>query len=142
MKSDLTVKDVMTPCPVSIRADGSIEEARRLMALHSLRHLPVTDAGEVMGLVSARDLDVSDLICKAFGQCPRDIRSMEPKVPVVVEEDLPLVALAQQLATTKAECVLVADSSGNFTGIFTTSDAFRVLYLLLQEVDPISSALP
>lgn len=133
MKSSLRLKDVMTPCPVSIAASGSLEEARRLMTLHGLRHLPVLEQGEVIGLISQRDLEMSERLCNISGSCPVNVQAMEPKDPLVVDEDMLLVELAESLTINKADCVLAANGEGQFTGIFTTSDAFRVLYLLLSE---------
>jgi CBS domain-containing protein len=62
-----------------------------------------------------------------------NIRSMNPKEPLVVDEEMALVDLAEILTRAKVDCVLAANAEGQFTGIFTTSDAFRLLYLLLAE---------
>jgi CBS domain-containing protein len=51
-----TVKDWMTPEPVTAGPDTDTEEAAGLMATHGFRHLPVVDGNSVIGMVSLRDL--------------------------------------------------------------------------------------
>ena len=50
------LKDVMSKNVVTIGRDGSLEEARRLIISHGVRHLPVVDTeGKLIGLLSVRD---------------------------------------------------------------------------------------
>lgn len=54
---DSPIKNVMTSNVVTIGEEASIEEARRLIATHSVRHLPVVNGkGELVGLFSVRKL--------------------------------------------------------------------------------------
>jgi CBS domain-containing protein len=46
----------MSAPAIVVTPDGDVEEARRLMVEHDVRHLPVAVAGELMGMISARDL--------------------------------------------------------------------------------------
>lgn len=50
------VSDVMTKDVLTITPDTSAHEAARHMASRWIRHLPVLDAGRVVGVVSQRDL--------------------------------------------------------------------------------------
>jgi CBS domain-containing protein len=51
------VREIMTPSPITIRCDTSVEEAMRIMTDHRIRHLPVLDsAGRLAGVVSIGDL--------------------------------------------------------------------------------------
>ena len=55
----LTVRDIMTPEPVTILADQSVEEAARLMEQHQIRRLPVIIRdGRLVGIVALGDLAV------------------------------------------------------------------------------------
>ena len=50
------LKDVMSKNVVTIGQDGSLEEARRLIISHGVRHLPVVETeGKLIGLLSVRD---------------------------------------------------------------------------------------
>jgi CBS domain-containing protein len=51
------VRDYMTPTPVAVNPDTSVEEAAQTMLEHGFRHLPVVDGErELKGIVSIRDL--------------------------------------------------------------------------------------
>ncbi len=51
-----TVGDWMTPDPETIEPDDTTEHAAVLMIHGGFRHLPVVDAGKVVGILSIRDL--------------------------------------------------------------------------------------
>jgi len=51
------VRDYMTPTPVAVNPDTSLEEAVQIMLERGFRHLPVVDGErELKGVVSIRDL--------------------------------------------------------------------------------------
>jgi CBS domain-containing protein len=50
------VSQVMTPDPLSIGPDTTVQEALALMNDYRLRHLPVVEGEALVGIVSARDL--------------------------------------------------------------------------------------
>src|SRR2546430_16771826 len=50
------VRDLMTPAPVTIAPETSVQEAYRLMQDQRIGHLPVCEDGRLVGLVSERDL--------------------------------------------------------------------------------------
>jgi CBS domain-containing protein len=55
------VRDVMTSPVMYVSSDRTSEECMALMTEHRLRHLPVMDAGKLIGLISIGDL-VKDVI--------------------------------------------------------------------------------
>jgi CBS domain-containing protein len=52
----MTVQDAMTPRPLTIGAGDNILDAAQLMARRRLRHLPVVEDGNLVGMVSMRDV--------------------------------------------------------------------------------------
>ena len=50
------VREVMTPDPITVRANATVTDAMELMTAHRCRHLPVVDDGGLCGLVSIGDL--------------------------------------------------------------------------------------
>jgi len=50
------VKDVMTRNVYTVTTDTSMEECIALMSRHHIRHLPVVENGQLVGLVSIRDI--------------------------------------------------------------------------------------
>ena len=53
---DAIVAEVMTKDLTTVGPGTSLREAAKLMADNWIRHLPVVDAGKVIGIVSQRDL--------------------------------------------------------------------------------------
>jgi CBS domain-containing protein len=51
-----TAGDYMTLEPATVALETPLAEAARTMLAFGIRHLPVVVAGEVLGMVSARDL--------------------------------------------------------------------------------------
>ncbi len=54
--STTTVKEIMSSPLITIDIDQSAQEANDLMAERRIRHLLVTDRGNVVGIISMRDL--------------------------------------------------------------------------------------
>ena len=50
------IGDVMTDFPRSLTPDDSLRRALELMLAAEIRHLPVVDRGQLVGIVSIRDL--------------------------------------------------------------------------------------
>jgi CBS domain-containing protein len=54
---DTPIDQVMTKNVVTIGEEASLEEARRIVMSHRIRHIPVVDQkGELVGLLSIRKL--------------------------------------------------------------------------------------
>ena len=58
---DTRLADIMTPNPVSVDPEATVEEALRAMARLRVRHLPVVDkeTGRLVGIVSIRDIEAA-----------------------------------------------------------------------------------
>jgi CBS domain-containing protein len=52
----VTVGELMTPAPATIRSDERVIDALKRMREGGFRHLPIVDDGELRGMVSVRDL--------------------------------------------------------------------------------------
>ncbi|MCA3261482.1 MAG: CBS domain-containing protein [Telmatospirillum sp.] len=51
-----TLADVMTPDPIVISPDATVQQALDIMAAKGFRHLPVIDDSRIVAIVSIRDL--------------------------------------------------------------------------------------
>jgi CBS domain-containing protein len=65
------VSQYMTPSPRIVEATRGAAQAATLMVRHGLRHLPVVEDGQLVGLLSARDL-------LALEPWPRTLPPLEP----------------------------------------------------------------
>lgn len=54
--SEAPVREWMTEKPVTVPEATSIERAASIMVTNGFRHLPITDAGRTIGIISLRDL--------------------------------------------------------------------------------------
>ena len=50
------VREAMTPSPTTVDASESVVESARLMAAQDVGSLPVVDDGQLVGMVTDRDL--------------------------------------------------------------------------------------
>lgn len=55
------VLECMTAAPVTIAPDATIADARQMLGLHGVRHLPVVERGRLLGMLSDRDVAISDI---------------------------------------------------------------------------------
>ena len=56
MKKLPTVASTMSPFPYSIDAEATIAKAADMMKEHDIHHLPVTEAGELVSVISKREV--------------------------------------------------------------------------------------
>jgi CBS domain-containing protein len=57
------VAEIMTPNVISVSAHTDTREAMALMSRHKIRHLPVIEGTEVLGMISIRDI-MDDIIAE------------------------------------------------------------------------------
>ena len=114
---------VMTPFPYSIAIGASVEEAKKLMKKHHIRHLPVTKKEQVIGILSERDIYLTKAIIAQFAD-DVDIKVSEAFVPkpYKVELDEPLEVVLREMAERHIGSAIVT-KKGKLAGIFTSTDA-------------------
>jgi len=121
----------MTPFPWSIDAGRTVADAWMMMAEHSIRHLPVTREGELVGLVSGRDLGLAmDARLGAPRAAGLSVGELAERQPYVVDLSTPIEFVVREMAERRVGSALVT-REGKLVGIFTTTDACRLLADLL-----------
>lgn len=124
-----TVREYMSASPFTISARRPLAAAQSLMRERGIRHLPVLDGGEVVGLLSERDL----LLVEAMPQVnPTVVRVEEAMVKNVfqVSPDDPVGEVVEIMIERKLGSAVVVDGA-KVAGVFTTIDALRSLHDLL-----------
>lgn len=122
----VTISECMTKIPHTIELHQPVEAARKRMSSLKVRHLPVLSGGELVGLVSERDLDY---LAKLVGPKYQDCSVEEVMVDelYVVHPDTSVDVAAGEMAERNIGSALVTDRNGSLVGIFTTTDALRLL---------------
>jgi acetoin utilization protein AcuB len=127
-----SVKVVMTPFPYCVEADASLARAREMMVEHDIHHLPVTDGGELGGVISGREVALGTAIASVRdpGREPR-VREACVLHAYAVEDTEPLDRVLANLAEQRLGSALVT-RRGKLVGVFTVTDACRVLAAWLR----------
>lgn len=123
----------MTPCPETIGAKEPLAVAHEVMRSFGIRHLPVVEGRELVGVISQRDLYFIETL---KGANPTEVsveEAMTPS-PFVVDPEASLARVVREMATQRYGCAMVVER-GVVVGVFTTTDALRVLDNLLTERD-------
>ena len=126
----LLIKSVMHSNPHSVGFDESLADAKALMTTHNIRHLPVRKAGQVIGILSDRDIEFAMRVDKKDAKEIK-VEDAISEEPYSVTPDTPVFKVATTLSHTKYGSALIIDN-GELKGIFTTVDACRLLGELLS----------
>lgn len=121
------IKAVMTPFPWYIHLEDGLEHARDVMREHDIRHLPVTNRGALVGVVTDRDVQL--LLGPGRVAEGRDALKVEDAcVPgaYVVDLSVPLDRVLREMAERHIGSALIT-KNGKLAGIFTATDACRCL---------------
>lgn len=127
----LDISDIMTPrrSLVIITPAATVDEARRTMAAHSIRHLPVVDdAGSLVGLVSQTDVLV------AGNGGARPISDIMVREVDTVDERSNVRHAALLMFRRKRSCLPVT-RNGELRGIVTDADFLGVAITLMEQLE-------
>ena len=130
------VLSVMTPFPHSVEVDAPIHQARVFMREHGIRHLPVTNNDELVGVVTDRDIKL--LLGPDFDY-PQEreltVKDAYMDHAYVVDVSEPLDEVLFQMSNRHIGSALVTKHN-KLVGIFTTSDACKSYGELLRSKHP------
>jgi CBS domain-containing membrane protein len=126
------VTEIMMGSPVTLKPEDTLDLANDVISLGRIRHIPVVDAGQLVGLLSERDL-LGAAASQIFGLKQKTksallksvlIKDVMKKRVVTVSPETSIKDAAHLLADKKIGCVPVV-SDGAIVGIVTTTDILR-----------------
>jgi acetoin utilization protein AcuB len=128
------IADFMSELTVTIGSDQPMAEAARRMREHGIRHVPVLHGGELVGILSDRDLAMVESLP---GVDPAQLPAREAMTPepYAVDPTTPVEDVVTQMAEHKYGTAVVMQG-GHPVGIFTTVDALRLCADLLRGRTP------
>ena len=113
----------MTPAPFTVTRDTGLAAAHETMRRHEIRHLPILDEGDLVGVVDERDLAIAERFPEAQRMAVGEIMSPEP---YAVHPSTPLAEVAGEMAKRRHGVAIVV-AKGHVVGVFTAVDGLRAL---------------
>jgi acetoin utilization protein AcuB len=124
------IRRFMTESPHAIGHDQPLSLAHERMQHFGIRHLPVLDAGVLVGVISERDIALIGAVSSEDQEITvEEAMSAEP-YSVAPGDDL--LEVTTRMAEHKYGCAVVM-SQNKVVGVFTTTDALHVLAGLLRQ---------
>ena len=120
------VESEMVKFPYVASPGMMANEALIYMKECQIRHLPIMEGTDLVGIVSQRDI----VVHKNPGETLLD--EIMIKKPFVVSQEESLSAVVSVMAEKKYGCTLVVNKEKQLIGIFTTIDALRLLEKFLE----------
>ena len=126
------VREIMMGSPVTLRPEDTLDLASNVFSLGRIRHIPVVDAGKLVGILSDRDL-IGATATQIFSLKQKSktallktimIKDVMHKHVVTTTPDTPIKDAAHLMAEKKVGCVPVI-SDGAVVGLVTTTDILR-----------------
>ncbi|WP_419173176.1 CBS domain-containing protein [Halobacteriovorax sp.] len=121
---NIKVEEFTTPIMHVISQNALLDQAFNIMKENNIRHLPVSDGDQIIGIISERD--VMALYGKDWQGDIRVKDFMNESVLSVYREDN-IGEVAYQLSSNKVGSAIVLDENGRVYGIFTVTDALNAL---------------
>ena len=120
----MIVEEYTSPILVTIAPDENLDRAIELLQENGIRHLPVIENNELIGIVSERDLLLH--VGKNWSAMTKVGDIMNTDILAVHAND-DIGQVAYQLSSHKMGSAIVLDENDNLFGIFTTTDALNAL---------------
>lgn len=129
MKQMPKIEKFMTTTPHTIGINIPVKKALGMMREHRIRHLPVEDAGTLVGIVSDRDIKLAASFDGADKCTVEDVMTQDP---YTVTPQTPVDHVVLEMAEHRYGCAVVKQENGKVVGIFTATDGLRVLGEVLK----------
>lgn len=121
--------NVMTRDVLCMPAALRIESAYRVMLKHSVRHIPVVEAGRLVGIVSDRDLLLHAEHCAdgSLAFSPLTLAKVMTPFPVTCEHTTTVSDMAKLLIQHKIDSLPIVGLNDGLIGLVTSTDLLELL---------------
>jgi acetoin utilization protein AcuB len=124
------IQKYMTTTPHTIGNDQTIAKASAIMSEHRIRHLPVLRGGQLLGVLSDRDVKLIESF-RDVDPTTTTVDEAMTEQPYTVGPETPLDEVVRTMAEKKLGSAVIVQNH-KVVGIFTTVDACQALSELLQ----------
>ena len=122
-------RDLMTKNPITVGPEATVREVMDLMLDKDIRHVPVVERGELVGMISDRDvrqLSFSALVEGGAGQLRVPVSTLMSGDPISVGEESSSGELIDVMLDQKVGAVPVVDEAdGRLVGIVSYMDVLK-----------------
>ena len=130
--ASMTVRDIMAGDPTTLGRNDTLDLAEDIMNLGRIRHMPVVDDGNVVGIVSQRDLFRSALVTAlGFGRKTErnlirtiKIKEIMTEHVITISPDVSVKEAARVMIDKKIGCLPVVNGEKR-VGLLTETDILR-----------------
>jgi acetoin utilization protein AcuB len=134
----MLVKNWMSQPAITIDIEDSVENAMRLIKKHEIHMLPVMQNGQLVGIVTDRDIktaSASDIPQKKFKVERHPLSGLEVKKimtpdPVTVPYDYTLEETVEKFLVNDISGLPVVNQKRKVVGVITKSDLFQLILIL------------
>ncbi len=130
MKAIPSIQTYMTYLPKTIGFDLTLAQASDYMKELNVRHLPVLEAGKLVGLISERDINLV-LKFKDSDSSKMTVLETYTANPYCTSPKTPINEVVAHMASHKFGCAIIVDND-KVVGIFTEIDAYKALSNILE----------
>jgi CBS domain-containing protein len=132
INASMTVRDIMARDPTTLGRNDTLDLAEDIMNLGRIRHMPVVDDGNVVGIVSQRDLFRSALVTAlGFGRKTERnliktirIKEIMTEHVITISPDVSVKEAARVMIDKKIGCLPVVNGE-KLVGLLTETDILR-----------------
>jgi len=125
------VKEYMTANPVVLTPKEDVKDAFNLLVEKGVRQAPVVDKGELVGIVTDRDLRMAMVQDLKMNNLTVDI--VMTKDPVTITEDSKLTEASKLISIGKFNAIPVITESGELKGIISTTDILKCFLEVMED---------
>jgi len=120
----------MTANPVVLTPNEDVKDAFNLLVEKGVRQAPVVDKGELVGIVTDRDLRMAMVQNLKMNNLTVDI--IMTKDPVTITEDSKLTEASKLISIGKFNAIPVIEESGELKGIISTTDILKCFLEVME----------
>lgn len=139
----MKVKDILVRGLKTISSDSSMIEAEKMLTEGRIRHLPVIEGKEIIGIISDRDINRARTVVRSQDKTEMHIQSYKKvsdymTTPVLkLNESVTVEHLTREMIRLKISSFIIEDDSARPVGIITTEDLLLVLLDKLNAPHPL-----
>ncbi len=130
----MEASELMEKKVVSLGTNSSLMDAASVMHEHNIRHLPVVEHNEVVGIVSERDLrgfleELYESTAETADTSRRKSMSIAEVMqikPLTVDPSADMVDVIDLMIDNKVGAIVVADELGQLRGIISYEDILKI----------------